>query len=127
MVAFACVLCLSFLICCFYKHKYIIHVFNRVQRIGQRKQSTDHDLVDFDAEPLDFIPKPERGHHHSSHVRPSGLSDMYIRVILDTGAEGTSISKACASRILREQSKRKVPLEDLALVNFGRFETPQTF
>ena len=36
-----------------------VSIRNRLQCIGQRKQAIEEDLIGFDAEPLDIIPKPE--------------------------------------------------------------------
>ena len=55
-------------------------------------------------------------------MHPVRLPDVSLRVIWDTGAEGTSISDRCASRILRHHGLLGLTARDCPLNGMSRMD-----
>ena len=92
-------------------------------RIGNQSVASACQLVNFDLLDLKYVNRPAQGYHMFSHLLAKG-TDEKLRVVWDSGAEGTTISANCASRVMRAQ--RSSP-EPEALVDLGRYRNPQTF
>ena len=76
-------------------------------------------LVDFDKLPLPRVDRPPRGYHYFSILPCANLLDVKLHVVWDGGAEGTTLSVAAASRILRAQALLPES-QRTALVDLGR-------
>ena len=97
-------------------------------RIDQRQQNQAEQkvrLVDFDRLQLPSVAKPHKGYQWSSLIKVQNL-DFSVNVVWDSGAEGTSMSDICASRILRAQHHLPES-ERVSLVNLGRMNQRQLF
>ena len=90
-------------------------------------EGTDDDkLVHFATLDLPAATKPRKGNHFSCTLNPQGLKGVEVQSVWDGGAEGTTISEKCASRIMRAQGR--LPRDERqALVNLGRYAVPQNF
>ena len=95
--------------------------------VNTRRMEQDEEVFDLAKYRAQFpvVPRPPKGYCHSSSMRPLGLSELPVRVIWDGGAEGTSISDSCMSRILRAQAGKPVP--ECALKAMARMSAPQKF
>ena len=70
---------------------------------------------------------PGPGYCHASVLSPVLLPETSVRVIWDGGAEGTSISDKCVSRILRNQSQAGIPDKSCPLRGMARMSRAQRF
>ena len=60
-------------------------------------------------------------------MHPLNLPETCVRSIFDTGAEGTSASPQCSSRILRAQEKAGLSDRECPLNGMARMDPPQRF
>ena len=94
-----------------------------------RRQAPNDETYDFASfkHLLPVTKQPPAGYCHASKMHPFNLPDVSIRVIWDTGAEGTSISPQAASRIMRAQEKKKLSARDSPFNGMSRMDPPQRF
>ena len=102
-------------------------MLTRPTRVDQRRAAPKDELYDFNSfkHKLPILPRPEKGYAFASVLRAAGLPNVEVGVIWDGGAEATSISDACMSRILRAQEGRDPTC--CALNGMGRLQAPQRF
>ena len=76
---------------------------------------------------LPVVKPPGPGYCLASVLSPVLLPGTNVRVIWDGGAEGTSISDKCMSRILRNQSPAGIPDKSCPLRGMARMSPAQRF
>jgi len=76
---------------------------------------------------LPTVEPPPAGYCHASVLSPKGLPGVTLRVIWDTGAEGTSISDRALSRILRAQEAAQTEWANCAVTDMCRMVPAQRF
>ena len=93
---------------------------------SQGVQERDVKVVDFPRLQLPSSQPPVSGFYLCSDVSPAHLPNVQMRVLWDSGAQGTTISPECASVVLRAQAE--LPQDKrIAFVNMSRYDKPQQF
>ena len=97
--------------------------------VSVRRSIPNDEVYDFQAfkHLLPVCCQPPAGYCHAAQMHPFNLPEVWIRIIFDTGAEGTSISDPCASRILRAQEIAGFSARDCPLNGMSRMDPPQRF
>ena len=94
-----------------------------------RRQIPQDAVYDFSKgkQSLPVVKPPGPGYCHASVLGPMLLPETNVRVIWDGGAEGTSVSDKCMSRILRNQSQAGIQDKSCPLRGMARMSPAQRF
>ena len=86
-------------------------------------------IYNFDAfkHKLPVVAPPEQDYCHSSILLLKNVPDVQVRVVWDGGAEGTSMSDRCMSRVLRAQQKAGLSDQECPMNGMARMEPAQRF